>query len=381
MRHKILMVGPYPPPFGGLGNNMSLLLGSSLAGEFDLILLRTSKHVRHVKVSQPDRWSIPYLLLNSLRMIGALIRHRPDLVYVKATSDTGFIRDAAMMALARLSGRRVVCHLHGRPMGRLFAERGFWPRQVARGMRLADVTIVLSPGLKAIFSRMFPGQRLEVLPNVVDVSKIAPPPDRTSTGPARVLFVGRLSRDKGAYDILEMARKLMTTDPGFVLDMVGIAETPDEEELLRRRVAEYGLTDRIVFHGYRSGADKARLFEEADIFLLPTYAEIFPNVLLEAMAAGLPIITTDVPVIPEMIQNGVQGLVQKPGDIDGFVEALRQFLRDPAGRREIGRANRREAETRYDVPVAAATLSRLFREVMAAHGRLRTTASAPETPR
>lgn len=381
MRHKILMVGPYPPPFGGLGNNMSLLLGSSLAGEFDLILLRTSKHVKHVKVSQPDRWSIPYLFLNSFRMVGALVRHHPDVVYLKATSDTGFVRDATLMALARLFGRRVVCHLHGRPMGRLFAEQGFWPRQVARAMRLADVTIVLSPGLRATFSRMFPGQRIEVLPNVVDVSKIAPPPDRACSGPARILFVGRLSLDKGAYDILEVARKLMATDPDFVIDMVGIAETPEEEAILRRRVEEYGLTDRIVFHGYRTGADKARLFAGADIFLLPTYAEIFPNVLLEAMAAGLPIVTTDVPVIPEMIQDGVQGLVRRPGDIDGFVDALRRYLRDPVARRETGRANRREAETRYDVPVAASTLSRLFREVMAAHGRLRTAAPAPQTPR
>ncbi len=365
MKPKILMVGPFPPPFGGLGNNMSLLLRSDLSRRYDLDLLRTSKHVRHVKVSQADIWSFPYLVWNSLRMVGRLIRRRPRLVYMKSTSDTGFIRDAVLMAIARLFGLKVICHLHGRPMGRLFAESGFWPRQVARAMRMASVTIVLSPGLKTIFGRMFPGQPIVVLPNVVDVSAIAPPRLRAGPGPVRILFVGRLSRDKGAFDLLEVAGRLRQTDPDFRIDLVGIAETESEERWIRERTAELGLGEHLVFHGYRSGADKAALFAGADIFFLPTYAEIFPNVLLEAMAAGLPIVTTDVPVIPEMVTEDVHGFLRKPGDIEGFVTALSALVRDPERRRAIGRTNRTDAENRYDVPVAVETLSSLFEKVMA----------------
>lgn len=364
-RPRILMVGPYPPPFGGLGNNMSLLLGSGLRERYELRLLNTSKHVVHVRVSMPDLWSAPYLVFNTLRMFGEMLSFRPDLVYLKATSDTGFVRDTALMAVARLFGRPVVCHLHGRPMGRLFALTGFWTRRVAEAMRLATVTIVLSPGLKRIFSGMFPGQPLVVLPNVVDVAKIAPPPDRRAEGAVRILFVGRISRDKGAWDLVEIARLLALRTTDFVVHLVGIAESADEEVAIRKRVAECGLTERLVFHGYRSGAEKAQLFAEADLFVLPTYAEIFPNVLLEAMAAGLPIVTTDVPVIPEMIQDGVQGLVRKPGDIDGFAEALHTFVTDAARRRRVGDANRAEAETRYDVPVAVRTLGGIFDDLLA----------------
>ncbi len=370
MKPRVLMVGPYPPPFGGLGNNMSLLLGSSLGDRFDLVLLRTSKHVRHVRVSMPDIWSVPYLFLNAFRMAGLMIRHRPNLVYVKATSDTGFIRDAALMAIARLFGAPVVCHLHGRPMGRLFATHGFLPRLVARAMRLATLTIVLSPGLRKIFSEMFPGQRLVVLPNVVDVSKIAPPAeDKAGDGPVRMLFVGRLSKDKGAFDLMEIARCVAASDPHFVIDMVGIAETAEEDRSIREIAAAHGLERNVVFHGYRSGADKARLFAAADLFVLPTYAEIFPNVCLEAMAAGLPVVTTDVPVIPEMITDGVQGKVRRPGDIAGFAEALLDLMRSPEARAAIGRRNRAEAESRYDVPVAADTLTELFNEVLAGRAR------------
>src|SRR5262249_47824470 len=154
-------------------------------------------------------------------------------------------------------------------------------------------------------------------------------PDKTPGSATRILFVGRLSRDKGAWDILEIARRLEQAGADFRIDMVGIAETAEEDCAIRSRVAEHGLAGRIAFHGYRSGDEKARLFAAADVFLLPTYAEIFPNVLLEAMAAGLPIVTTDVPVIPEMVQDGAQGLVRRPGDIEGFAAALLEFIRDP----------------------------------------------------
>lgn len=359
------MVGPYPPPFGGLGNNMSLLLASDLKERYELRLLNTSKHLRHVRVSMPDIWSLPYLFVNSLRMMGEMLTFRPDLVYLKATSDTGFVRDTALMSVARLFGRPVVCHLHGRPMGRLFAREGFWTRRVAEAMRLATVTIVLSPGLKGIFGRMFPRQPLVVMPNVVDVGSIAPPPERRAEGAVRILFVGRISRDKGAWDLVEIARLLSAVTTDFIVHLVGIAESAAEEVAIREKVAEYRLTEHIVFHGYQSGAAKARLFAAADIFVLPTYAEIFPNVLLEAMAAGLPIVTTDVPVIPEMIQDGAQGLVRKPGDVEGFAAALAEFVLDPPRRRRTGDANRREAETRYDVSVAVRTLGGIFDDLLA----------------
>jgi glycosyltransferase involved in cell wall biosynthesis len=181
----------------------------------------------------------------------------------------------------------------------------------------------------------------------------------------RILFVGRLSKDKGAWDILEMARGLAASGARFRIDMVGIAETAEEEAALRERVREGGQAERVFFHGYQTGEAKARLFEEADVFLLPTYAEIFPNVLLEALAAGLPVVTTDVPVIPEMIQDEVHGHVCKPGDVAAFTRALLDLIGDPDKRRRMGRANRKEAETRYDVSVAVKTLGDLFDEVLA----------------
>jgi glycosyltransferase involved in cell wall biosynthesis len=347
------MVGPHPPAVGGVAENMRLLMESSLAKRFELIPFSTAKHRKHVFPNRPHWDSLPYLVWNKFRLMVALLRVRPHVVYVMATSDTGFVRDAVLMLTARVFGRRVLCHLHGRPRGRLFAaDGGSWTWFSRWGMKWAQATIVLSPGLAAAFGRMFPGQPLVVVPNVVEVERFHPGGEGR-TGALRILTVGRVSREKGTWDLLEVAKGLVDTSIPVQFRLCGMGETRAEEIAIRRRAEDLGLQANVEFLGVRQGPDLLAEYAQADVFFLPTHAEIFPTVILEALAAGLPIVTTNAGVIPEMFEQGVEGYQFQPGDIAGMTGALTRLAGDGELRASMSRSGRALAEARYGVERAA----------------------------
>jgi glycosyltransferase involved in cell wall biosynthesis len=338
---------------------MGLLMGSSLSRRFRLVPFSTAKRRSRILPSRPLWDSVPYLLFHLPKFFVWILRHRPQVIYLQATSDTGFLRDMALMGVARLLRRPVLCHLHGRPMGRLFTQGGGILSALARhGMGLAEATVVLSPGLARQFAPMFPGQPLVPVPNVVDLERFRPGGPRAE-GPFRILCVGRVSREKGTWDLLRVAAKVCAAmDAEFRL--CGIGETAEEEAALRAEAVRLGLAERVIFLGVRRGEALIAEFRGADAFFLPTYAEIFPTVVLEALASGLPIVTTDVPVIPEMFTEGIEGFRLSPGDVDGMSATLLRLGGDPALRARMAAPARALAEASYGVETAAVRIGDLL---------------------
>ncbi len=357
MERRVLMIGPHPPAVGGLANNMRLLEGSGLTTRFQLIPFSTAKRRQHVFPNRPHWDSLPYLFWHVAKLKLALLQHRPHVVYIKATSDTGFVRDVALMAVCRFFRRPVLCHLHGRPMGKLFGGDGApVPGFTRWGMSLAQATLVLSPGLARAFGVMFPKQPLVVVPNVVETERFRPAEAGATPGPVRILTVGRLSREKGTWDLLETAKSLVESGREVRFRLCGIGETPGEEAAIREKARTLKLDGVVEFAGVLKGEALVAAYQEADLFYLPTHAEIFPNVVLEALASGLPVVTTNVPVIPEMFSENVEGVFVKPKDISEHAFALTGLVDNTDRRRSMGVAARELAETKYGVDVAAARI-------------------------
>jgi len=157
-----------------------------------------------------------------------------------------------------------------------------------------------------------------------------------------VLYVGRLTYKKGLFDLLKCATLLRMTNISFVL--------AGEGELyakLRKQVRDIGLQDRIRFEGHVNTKDLIRLYQNASVFVFPSYYEGLPTAILEAMSVGLPVVATHVGGIRDVIKDGENGISIPPGAPERMAEAISVLIQDRELRKELGRNARRTIEESY----------------------------------
>lgn len=181
--------------------------------------------------------------------------------------------------------------------------------------------------------------------------------DRRDRDGLTALFVGRLAGVKGVPILIEAIARLTDTYPDLKLRLIG--DGPDRKAL-EAEVTARGLGTRVTFLGYRSQAEVAGELAQADVLVLPSFAEGVPVVLMEAMAAQVPVITTRIAGVPELVEDKISGRVVPPGDVDAFTEALDQVLGNRDLQRDYGIAGREKVVAEYDVAQEARWLSDLF---------------------
>lgn len=172
-----------------------------------------------------------------------------------------------------------------------------------------------------------------------------------------LIFVGRLAGVKGVPILIDALARLAPQRPGLRLTVIG--DGP-ERPMIEARARRAGLMERVGFEGFRGQAEVAEALAGADIFVLPSFAEGLPVVLMEALAAECPVITTHIAGVPELVRDGEAGLLVPPGEVGPLVEALERLLDDPELRARMGRFGRKVVEAEFDMATEAAKLDRLM---------------------
>jgi glycogen synthase len=208
--------------------------------------------------------------------------------------------------------------------------------------RNASAIVANSDGLRKLaltFEDRFP---ISIIPNGVELERFTSPPLR-SWDPPRLLFVGRIVHQKGLDLLLSALSQLR--DLPWELTIVG--DGPQREPLLEDAV-NLGLEQRIHFAGWRRGNDLEAEYGRANLFVFPSRHEGMPNVVLEAMASGLPVIATRIPGNEELVSAGVTGELVPPEDTAALKVALEHLLPDARLRQNMGSAARKRVEEKYD---------------------------------
>ena len=243
-------------------------------------------------------------------------------------------------------------------------------RLLARGV---DRYIAVSHDVAKRLVQTFhwPPQKIEVIHNTVQFERFRHPVDprlrQQLTGGAGgpvCLTAARLDPQKGLDVLLQAAAQV--PDARFVLAGEGL-----ERSRLEQRVAALGLGDRVLFLGHRN--DVPELLAACDVFVLPSLYEGSSLAVLEAMAAGKPVVTSAIGGTDELIVHDESGLLVPPGDAAALARMIRRVLADPPLRAHLGAAARDRAETLFSAPVAAERVTRLYEELLerkAARGRV-----------
>jgi len=363
------MVGPVPPPFGGIASVMEDIIHSDLAKDYGFEIFDRA-------ASLPPYLSLTGRFLFRLRrFMGFFMRvlgKRYDLVHIHS-ADPAFPGTAIFMLLARLAGCRVLLHHHGTdwdwfypqasPTGRAFIRLGF---------RLPHCILVLYSAWVNEIKRLCPGADVRVLGNMV---RRAEPPDPEAAKKERenlgfnesdfvVLTVGSVGHRKGSFEILRAIPEVIRSEPGVRFVLVGGEEKPGEMGQLNNMIVEYKLEDWVRFAGEVERDRIPDFMAMADLFLLPSYVEGMPISIIEAMRAGLPVISTRVNAIPEMIEDGVSGLLIDPGSPAEIAAAIIRLKRDDALRNQLGVNSKDAFEERFEFSHGIKKIRLLYENVI-----------------
>lgn len=363
---RVLLIGPRPePPFlGGVEKGVDLLLGSDLAARTSMRVFDTYR-VHDPHRSLAERIAYMYGRIRALRR--DLADHPVDLVHVKTSSGVNFHQNALYAWTARRQGLPVVLQIHSGRFETFFRRSPALLRAWIRWtLRCTTRVVVLSRGWADRIAAIAPPARLSVVPNGLDDAEMALLRQSGDFRSPQVLFLGTgnaaLNRDKGLEDLLHVLPGVARSHPETRWVLAGL----DDPGAVRARleaegIAASGSGPRVRCLERVAGDERLALLSESTVLVLPSYFENMPNVLLEAMAAGLGVVATDVGAIPEMLGYGEGGLLVPPGNRSALAGALDRLLASPARVRTQARRNRETVVSQYSMRVMQERLEEVYR--------------------
>jgi len=271
-----------------------------------------------------------------------------------------------------------------------------WLSQLDRGLigrhlRAVDRIVGCSTHVTGLIEARFPdfADRCRTLPNAIDTETFVPLSNRAEPPPVRLLFVGRVSPEKGVHVLIEAMKRVTQVRPDVRLDVVGGmsqlpgnylvdisddplvsdlarfygTETLGYSDLMKSGVEQAGLGHVIAFHGQLPYAEVVAHLQNADLLINPSLSEAFGRGPVEAMACGTPVICAATGGMTDTVDDGVTGLLTAPGNAEALAAAILALLADPGRLAAMGFAGRRRAVELYSWDAVVRDLESIYTEM------------------
>lgn len=358
-KSKILLVSQIPPP----------IHGSTVMTQRFIIALENNKISSHLvqktfsrNIDDVGKFSISKVLkIPSLcaRLIKSILVFKPTItIYFITVGFGSFLVDCLMLLILRAFKIDYVLYMHGIGLRKWRSKSAFPFGLVAQKTLSAALGgIVLGDNLKQDVTDYIPADRIVVLPNAIPDNVLNLSDSKLNeeqlndeqVRPVTVLFLSNLLPDKGPMNFLRAAKKVLEEEKGIKFVLAGPPRNLEFFSSLNKFIEEEGLKGHVYLPGGVYNEDKDRLFREADIFVFPAKNEAFGLVNLEAMQWGLPIVTSPVGAIPDVILDGENGYIVDPENIRNLANTVLRLVRNPELRFTMGRKGRSMFERKYSL--------------------------------
>jgi glycosyltransferase involved in cell wall biosynthesis len=357
-RPRLLVIGPTPPPHHGISTFMErFLVEPALHEAFDVRHLETADRRGLDNLGQFDAQNVLLAVRHALQLCGALIRHRPHVVYFEISQNTwAYLRDSLWIVLPRLAGSRVAVRLNGSDFRAFYGRSNVLVRWLIRvTSRLLAGVAVLGEGLRPIYEGLVPAARVSVVPNgaadLFSGSGGAPAPAAAAVVSARrprVTYLGALYRPKGILEYLGAVALLRERGVDAEFVAAGGWFSEDTRVAAMAHMERLGLDGAVEFPGIVAGEAKLALLRDTAVLVFPgVQAEGQPFVILEAMAAGVAVVSTAKGAIEDMVLDGETGFIVPDRSPEAIADAVARLLEDPPLRRRMGEAGRAHFLARF----------------------------------
>lgn len=370
---RVLLVGQAAPARGGIPSFLDALAGDTeLAARADVQLLNTTRMAER-KAGTLTGSNVLHALVDAWRTFRKA--RDVDVVHLQTAllPALPLLRALAICGAARIAGSGVICHVHHAQLntGREEALAAVGNlRPLLRLLRpTTDRVLAVSEPGTHVLRELVPGLSVVTMHNAVDVGSF--PVARPEREPPRAIYVGTLTRRKGLIDLAAAMDLLVDRGVQLPVEVIGGSNEVGEVEAGKVRETVLASRGRFAFKGSLETARVRERLAEACLFVLPSHWEGQPIAILEAMAAGLPVVVTSIGANPDVVRDGVDGLLVPPHDPMRLADALERLARDPRLRLRMGAAARERAIAQFDRGVLRARLLEEYAAVMPSQGASR----------
>jgi glycosyltransferase involved in cell wall biosynthesis len=346
---KILFILHMPPPVHGssmVGKfiNESLLLNHKFSTRY--INLGTSKSIDEIGEKSLKK------LFSYFKIIGStliqLFFFKPDIVYLAITAKgIAFYKDFLVVLLVKLFGVQLVLHFHNKGVSVNHSKT--IDNSLYKLVFKNTKVILLSKYLYADIEKYVKINDVYYCPNgIPDIEIKKSLATKSNKTILNVLFLSNLIESKGVYVLLEACGILQKKQLNFQCTFVGGIGDVSESQF-NKIIKELNIESLVVYAGKKYGFEKDSAFAKADIFVLPTFSECFPLVLLEAMQYSLPIVSTFEGGIPDIVEDGITGFLVSQKNAEALADKLEILINNPEMRRKMGTAGGAKYEREFTI--------------------------------
>ncbi|RCL71456.1 MAG: glycosyltransferase [Flavobacteriales bacterium] len=332
---RVLLIGPLPNPVTGLSIANELALSTLNPTGKPLLSINTSPKRFSEKLGRFNLISLLHFTLNYLEIYKIISVSK--VYYTPGQTFFGVLKYAPFVLFSKFLGKEIIVHIHGNYVAKQYEKLdGLQKRIFRKILSYSNKGIVLSKTLHNNLSPFIAKENVFVLPNFYN-KQLTEQPVEKAFSELKICYLSNLMNEKGVFFLLEALEELNAKGISFKATIAGHIEQSQQEILLNKMSQIEGL----MYKGLVRGEEKSQMLQEANVFVLPTFyrMEGLPISIIEAMATGNVIITTNHGAIPDLITEGENGFLIKKKSADAIVEKLLFLVENPSKAKEISNNN------------------------------------------